>query len=101
MEFHANGPKNNFITVAAKGSTLTSGDDGTGTFFEKIVEISDALYDNLRMTLFVTTQVQATFGPDRYGTCRSGQGTHQEYQSPDLYSRARIRGSRGIWTVVA
>ncbi|PKL69450.1 MAG: hypothetical protein CVV30_07805 [Methanomicrobiales archaeon HGW-Methanomicrobiales-1] len=67
MEFHANGPYNNFITAAAKGSTLASRDDGTGTFFEKIVEISDALRDKLRLTLFVATQAQATFGPDRYG----------------------------------
>ena len=67
MEFHANGPYNGFITGAAKGSTLTSADDGTGTFFEKIVEISDAIRDKLRLTLYVATEIQATFGPDRYG----------------------------------
>jgi uncharacterized protein (DUF362 family) len=67
MEFHANGPFNNFITAAAKGSTLTSRDDGSGTFFEKIVEISDALKDKLRLTLFVAIKAQATFGPDRFG----------------------------------
>ena len=67
MEFHANGPYNNFITAAAKGSTLTSRDDGSGTFFEKIVEISDSLKDKLRLTLFVATKAQATFGPDRFG----------------------------------
>ncbi|MDO8871518.1 MAG: DUF362 domain-containing protein [Methanoregula sp.] len=67
MEFHANGPYNNFITAAAKGSTFTSRDDGSGTFFEKIVEISDALKDKLRLILFVATQAQATFGPDRFG----------------------------------
>ena len=67
MEFHANGPYNGFITRAARGSTLESVDDGTGTFFEKIVEISDAVRDKLRLTLFVATEVQATFGPDRYG----------------------------------
>ncbi|MDO9035661.1 MAG: DUF362 domain-containing protein [Methanoregula sp.] len=67
MEFHANGPYNNIITAAAKGSTLTSRDDGSGTFFEKIVEISDALKDKLRLTLFVVTRAQATFGPDRFG----------------------------------
>jgi hypothetical protein len=67
MEFHANGPYNNFITAAAKGSTLVSRDDGSGTFFEKIVEISDALRDKLRLTLFVASQAQTTFGPDRYG----------------------------------
>jgi hypothetical protein len=67
MEFHANGPYNEFITRAARGSTLTSADDGTGTFFEKIVEISDAIRDKLRLTLYIATEVQATFGPDRYG----------------------------------
>ena len=67
MEFHANGPYNNFITAAAKGSTLASRDDGSGTFFEKIVEISNALKDKLRLTLFVATKAQATFGPDRFG----------------------------------
>lgn len=30
------------------------------------MEISNALKDKLRMTLFVATQVQATFGPDRF-----------------------------------
>jgi hypothetical protein len=67
MEFHANGPYNVFITRAARGSTLMSADDGTGTFFEKIVEISDAISDKLRLTLSVATEVQASFGPDRYG----------------------------------
>jgi uncharacterized protein (DUF362 family) len=72
MEFHANGPYNRFITRAAKGSTLVSSDDGTGTFFEKIVEISDAIREKLRVTVSVATEVQATFGPDRYGL-RTGQ----------------------------
>jgi hypothetical protein len=67
MEFHANGPYNGAITRAAKGSTLVSSDDKTNTFFEKIVEISDAIRDKLRVTLYVATEVQATFGPDRYG----------------------------------
>jgi hypothetical protein len=67
MEFHANGPLNRFIIRSAKGSTLTSSDDGTGTFFEKIVEISDAIREKLRLTLYLATEVQATFGPDRYG----------------------------------
>lgn len=66
MEFHANGPMNNFIIKAAKGSCLSSRDDGSGTFFEKIVEISDAVRSKLRLTLFCATEVQATFGPDQY-----------------------------------
>jgi uncharacterized protein (DUF362 family) len=67
MEFHANGPMNRFILQSAKGSNLLSSDDGSNTFFEKIVEISDALRNKLRLTLFLATEVQATFGPDRYG----------------------------------
>jgi Domain of unknown function (DUF362) len=66
MEFHANGPMNKSVIRSAKGSTLTSSDDGTGTFFEKIVEISDAIRNKLRLALFLATEVQATFGPDRY-----------------------------------
>jgi hypothetical protein len=67
MEFHVNGPYNVFITRAAQGSMLGPVDDGTGTFFEKIVEISDAIRNKLRLTLYVATKIQATFGPDRYG----------------------------------
>jgi len=67
MEFHANGPYNNFIRNAAKGSTLSAKDDGSGTFFEKIVEISDAIRNKLRLTMIVATKAQATFGPDRFG----------------------------------
>jgi len=66
MEFHANGPYNKSITDMATGSTLVSRDDGTGTFFEKIVEISDAIREKLRLTLFVATKAQTTFGPDRF-----------------------------------
>ncbi len=67
MEFHANGPMNSFIVRSATGSSLVSHDDNAGRFFEKIVEISDAVRDKLRLTLFLATEVQATFGPDRYG----------------------------------
>lgn len=64
MEFHANGPYNFAIKLEARGSNLKSMDDHTDTFLEKIVEISDALREKLRLTLFVATQVQTTFGPD-------------------------------------
>jgi hypothetical protein len=79
MEFHANGPFNRFITRAAKGSTLTSEDDGSGKFFEKIVEISDAIRDKLRLTLFLATEVQATFGPDRFGIRMGPIGLGRSY----------------------
>jgi hypothetical protein len=67
MEFHANGPYNFGIKIDARGSSLKSVDDHSGTFFEKIVEISDALREKLRLTLFVATKAQTTFGPDRQG----------------------------------
>lgn len=66
LEFHANGPYNGTIVRYSKGSSLLSRDDGSGTFFEKIVEISDAIKAKLRLTLFVGTEAQVTFGPDRY-----------------------------------
>ena len=67
MEFHANGPYNNFIMNAARESALSAKDDGSGTFFEKIVEISDAIRKKLRLTMIVATRAQTTFGPDRFG----------------------------------
>jgi uncharacterized protein (DUF362 family) len=65
LEFHANGPLNFFIKLAARKSTLRSVDDKSGSFLEKIVEISDALRDKQRLTLTVCTKAQVTFGPDR------------------------------------
>jgi uncharacterized protein (DUF362 family) len=73
MEFHANGPYNGFIQRAAQGSTLSVADDGSGKFFEKIVEISDAIREKLRFTMFLVTEAQVTFGPDRYSV---GSGTN-------------------------
>ncbi len=65
MEFHANGPFNYFIKNEARGSTLKSIDDGSKTFIEKIVEINDAIKEKLRLTFFVATKAQATFGPNQ------------------------------------
>jgi len=79
MEFHANGPMNSFIIRSARGSTLSSVDDKTGRFFEKIVEISDAVRDKLRLTLFLATEIQATFGPDRYGIPLGRTGLGRAY----------------------
>ncbi len=79
MEFHANGPMNGFIMRSAKGSTLASPDDKSGKFFEKIVEISDAVRDKLRLTLFLATEVQSTFGPDRYGIPLGRTGLGRAY----------------------
>jgi hypothetical protein len=84
LEFHANGPYNTFILNAAKGSTLISRDDGTAKFLEKIVEISDAIRKKLRLTLFVATEAQTTFGPDRYSIRAGNGGLGKPYiASPD------------------
>jgi hypothetical protein len=79
MEFHANGPMNGSVIRSARGSTLSSVDDNTGRFLEKIVEISDAVRDKLRLTLFLATEIQATFGPDRYGIPLGRTGLGRAY----------------------
>jgi uncharacterized protein (DUF362 family) len=66
MEYHANGPYNYLIKLNVRKSSLKSNDDHSGKFMEKIVEISDAVRDKLRLTLFIATRAQTTFGPDRY-----------------------------------
>lgn len=65
MDFHANGPLNSFIRWYARGSGLNSVDDHMNAFFEKVVEISLAIQEKLRLTLFTATKAQTTFGPDR------------------------------------
>jgi hypothetical protein len=70
---------NGFIMRSAKGSTLASHDDKSGRFFEKIVEISDAVRDKLRLTLFLATEIPATFGPDRYGIPLGRTGLGRAY----------------------
>ena len=80
LVFHANGPYNGTIVRYSKGSDLLSHDDGSGTFFEKIVEISDAVKEKLRLTLFVGTEAQATFGPDRYAYRMGNLGMGEAYR---------------------
>ena len=65
MEYHANGPYNYLIKFNTRKSSLKSVDDHTGKFLEKIVEISDSVREKLRLTLFVVTRAQTTFGPDQ------------------------------------
>jgi len=79
MEYHANGPYNFFIKTAAHGSTLKSVDDKSGKFFEKIVGISDAIREKLRLTLFVATKAQATFGPNKYALELGKSGIAKAY----------------------
>ncbi|MEI7433872.1 MAG: DUF362 domain-containing protein [Methanomicrobiales archaeon] len=79
MEFHANGPYNGFIQRAAQGSSMSVADDGSGKFFEKIVEISDAVREKLRFTMFLVTEAQVTFGPDRYSVGSGNKGIGKAY----------------------
>lgn len=84
LEFHANGPFNNFIVNYSQGSNIPSIDDGSGTFFEKIVEISDAIKAKLRLTLYTATKVQVTFGPDECSIRRGNWGLGRSYiRAPD------------------
>jgi uncharacterized protein (DUF362 family) len=80
LEFHANGPYNGFIVRYSQGSDLPSEDDGSGKFFEKIVEISDAIKKKLRATLFVGTEAQVTFGPNRYAYRVGNLGIGKAYR---------------------
>ncbi len=64
LEFHADGPLYGMFTLFA-GKKLKTDYRNGGKFIEKITEISLALKDKLRATLFVTTKAQTTLGPDR------------------------------------
>lgn len=66
LEFHANGPYNTIIKLFARKSNLSSRDDKSNTFFQKMIEISLALQRKLRVTLFTATKAQLTLGPDKY-----------------------------------
>jgi len=63
--FHLNGPFNAFVPGFFREARFSHKDDGTNQFFEKIAQISLAVKDKLRLTLFVGTQAQVTVGPDR------------------------------------
>lgn len=65
MEFHADGPFFQAFKMYTKKTSDASGIKKCDTFFQKIVEISESVRDKLRLTLFVGTKAQVTFGPDR------------------------------------
>jgi hypothetical protein len=84
LEFHANGPYNAFIKFFARKSNLTSRDDKSNTFFQKMIEISLALQRKLRVTLFTATKAQVTLGPDKYLLPIGNRGLGAAYEvSPD------------------
>jgi uncharacterized protein (DUF362 family) len=64
LTFHANGPFNGFIAQAGAPAKIEFTNDHQKLFFEKIVEISEAVKEKLRLTLFTGTAAQVTLGPD-------------------------------------
>lgn len=61
LEFHADGPYK-WIFGSSK---LKVNHPNTHKFIERMVEINLAVQDKLRATLFLATEAQTTFGPDK------------------------------------
>jgi uncharacterized protein (DUF362 family) len=64
LEFHADGPFYDVLAGPVK-KHLKTDYHKQDKFIEKIAEISLAIKDKLRATLFVATKAQTAFGPDR------------------------------------
>ncbi len=65
VEFHADGPFSQFINLFAKRSKIKKYPK-QDKFFAKMTEISAAVEDKLRLTLFTGTKAQVNLGPDKY-----------------------------------
>jgi uncharacterized protein (DUF362 family) len=79
MEFHAEGPFYPVIENAGRGSKLQTAYENHHSFFEKITEISLAVADKLRVTLFTGTKAQMTFGPNAYAVSNGYGGLGKAY----------------------
>ncbi len=66
LVFHKDGPFLALITASTRRVGLTNDDQGQNLFIPKITEISLAIKDKLRLTLFVGTKAQTTLGPDEH-----------------------------------
>ncbi len=64
-EFHADGPFFQAFKMYTRKTSNAKNVKNCNKFFEKIVEISESVRDKLRLTLFVGTCAQVTFGPDK------------------------------------
>lgn len=64
-EFHADGPFFQAFKMYTRKTSHSNDMKNCNKFFQKIVEISESVRDKLRLTLFVGTKAQVTFGPDR------------------------------------
>jgi len=65
IEFHVQGPFFDFMKKWAEQEKFKVDQHKVGDFFEKMTEIALSMKDKMRLTLFVGTQAQTTFGPDR------------------------------------
>ncbi len=63
IEFHANGPYYQAIKKLANKTSLKT-EYKSADFFDMMSEISLAIKNKLRLTLFVATKAQTTLGPD-------------------------------------
>jgi uncharacterized protein (DUF362 family) len=80
VEFHAAGPFFRFIEYAVRDSSLqTEFGERTASFFDRMTEISLAVADKLRATLFTGTKAQLTFGPNAYAVAHSYGGLGSAY----------------------
>jgi uncharacterized protein (DUF362 family) len=64
VRFHSYGPYYFAISKSAKGSGIKTNYKEKGDYFGMITEISAAVREKLRLTMFVGTKVITTFGPD-------------------------------------
>jgi uncharacterized protein (DUF362 family) len=79
VEFHAEGPFYSVIENAVRDSMLQTAYGNHHSFFDKITEISLAVADKLRVTLFTGTKAQLTFGPNAYAVVNGYGGLGKAY----------------------
>ncbi|HZD43992.1 MAG TPA: DUF362 domain-containing protein, partial [Methanomicrobiales archaeon] len=85
VEFHAEGPFYAFIESAVSDSSLRTDYENRNTFFQRITEISLAVAEKLRATLFTGTAAQLTFGPNAYAVPNGYGGLGKAYTDrPDI-----------------
>ncbi len=84
VEFHAEGPFSSFVENAVRDANLRTDYPNRDAFFKRITEIALAVVGKLRVTLFVGTQAQVTFGPNAYAVESSYGGLGEAYTvTPD------------------
>jgi len=84
LEFHTQGPFFDWMKRWAKSEDFKLDFPDKKDFFERMTEISLAVKDKLRLTLFVGTQAQVTFGPDKYTYRLFGERLASHVAKPDV-----------------